>query len=53
MQEHVWQCGGVHSKGGMYAGETAIEAGGMHPAGMHSCLKIFVVVFLFFKYKVA
>ena len=28
---HVWRGGGVH------AGETATEAGGTHPTGMHSC----------------
>ena len=35
-----WGCarqGGVNGKGGMCAGETATEAGGMHPTGMHSC----------------
>ena len=49
--EHAWQCGGVNGKGGMCAGETAIEAGDMHPVGMHSCLKIFAVVFLFLSIK--
>ena len=39
----------------MHVGETATEAGGMHPTGMHSCLKSFplmdsgVSVTLFFK----
>ena len=28
---HTWQ------EGGMCAGEMAIEAGGAHPTGMHSC----------------
>ena len=32
---------GMHGKGGMWgaymAGETATEAGGTHPTGMHSC----------------
>ena len=28
---YAWQ------KAGMGAGETATEAGGMHPTGMHSC----------------
>ena len=48
---HVWQgrgvcmvggmCGrGVHGGGGgMRAGETATEAGGTHPTGMHSCCR--------------
>ena len=31
--------GGVHGNGGMRAGETATEAGGMHPTGMHSCFQ--------------
>ena len=31
--------GDVHGRGGgMHAGETATEAGGMHPTGMHSCI---------------
>ena len=25
-------------QGGLHAGETATEAGGTHPPGMHSCL---------------
>ena len=29
---------GVCVEGGMHAGETATEAGGTHPTGMHSCL---------------
>ena len=37
--------GGVHGKGvcmaeGMFAREMATEAGGTHPAGMHSCLQL-------------
>ena len=28
--------------GARVAGETATEAGGMHPTGMHSCLEIYV-----------
>ena len=37
--EHVWQ-------GGMRAGETATEASGTHPIGMHSCsLNVFFDVF--------
>ena len=31
---HVWQ--GACMAGGVRAGETATEAGGMHPTGMHS-----------------
>ena len=27
-------------QGGLHAGETATEAGGTHPPGMHSCLTI-------------
>ena len=43
---HAWQgacmagsgCSrGACIAGGMCAGETATEAGGMHPTGMHSC----------------
>ena len=48
---HVWQgcvcgrgvcvAGGVHEghvwQGDMCAGETAIEVGGTHPTGLHSC----------------
>ena len=47
---HVWQ-EGMHGsgcvvrghawQGDMRAGETATEAGGTHPAGMHSCRKTF------------
>ena len=29
--------GGVHGRGGVCAGETATEAGGRHPTGMHTC----------------
>ena len=30
--------GGIHGeRGGMCAGETATEAGGMYPSGMHPC----------------
>ena len=46
-QVYVWgrgtcMAGSVCSRGaciagGMCAGETATEAGGMHPTGMHSC----------------
>ena len=32
--------GGLHGKGGVRARETASEAGGTHPTGMHSCFKI-------------
>ena len=39
----AWQ-GGLHGggawQGGLHAGETATEAGGTHPPGMHSCLTI-------------
>ena len=37
----VWVCigGGTCVAGGMHAGETATEAGGTHPSGMHSCSK--------------
>ena len=41
---HAWlgacmagACGGVHGRG-MPAGETATEAGGSHPIGMHLCI---------------
>ena len=27
--------------GDVHAGETATEGGGMHPTGMHSCVKSF------------
>ena len=43
-QEFCPRGGGVRSRGGMHgrgacvAGKTAIEAGGTHPTGMHSCL---------------
>ena len=38
--EGVWgEGGGVHGRG-VHA-ETATKAGGMHPTGMHSCLKSF------------
>ena len=47
---HVWwgdMCGGgMHGRGACMAreacmaGETATAAGGTHPTGMHSCLKI-------------
>ena len=33
---HVWQ--GCTWGGACVAGETATEAGGTHPTGMHSCL---------------
>ena len=43
-QGGVWQGGGMHAreagmpgKWGVRAGETATEAGGIHPTGMHSC----------------
>ena len=34
---HAWQWGGVCLVEGMHVGETATEAGGTHPTGMHSC----------------
>ena len=41
---HAWQgvcmTGGACVAGGMHAGETATEVGGMHLTGMHSCLKL-------------
>ena len=51
---HAWGCawwgtcmaGGVHDmkgRGGMYAGETATEAGGTHPTRMNSCF-IFIIM---------
>ena len=43
-QGHKWlracmagACGGVHGRG-MPAGETATEAGGTNPTGMHLCI---------------
>ena len=46
--------GGVHGRGhswqgGVHAGETATEAGGTHPTGMHSCnYKVFnLLIYLF------
>ena len=41
---HAWQ-GGMHGRGCVWwggscvAGETATEADGTHPTGMHSCFK--------------
>ena len=36
-QGALWQ-EGMHGRGGAcVAGETATEAGGTHPTGMHSC----------------
>ena len=29
--------GGMHGEGSVCAGQTATEAGGTHPTGMHSC----------------
>ena len=36
MHGGVWMAGG-HVAGGVHAGETASEAGGTYPTGMHSC----------------
>ena len=39
--------GCVHGKGeGIHAGETATEAGGTHPTGMHSCFITFFKICL-------
>ena len=32
--------GGIHGEGGCVAGETATEADGTHPTGMHSSCQI-------------
>ena len=34
---HAWPRGACMVDGGMCTAETATEAGGTHPTGMHSC----------------
>ena len=42
-QGGVWWGGGMRGKGTVCAGETATEAGGMHPTGKHSCFETFLL----------
>ena len=37
---------GVHGRGACVAGEMATAAGGTHPTGMYSCIKLFPVISL-------
>ena len=37
--------GGMRGRWGVHAGETATEAGGTHPTGMHSCFTLCVTNF--------
>ena len=35
----------LHGNGDVCAGETATEAGGTHPTGMHSCYFIIIIMY--------
>ena len=43
-----WHPPGRHPPGRHLLPETATAADGKHPTGMHSCLKYFIIFFIFF-----